>query len=131
MIANISPRAIFEQPPECADYSNFFPVLPFDSDTPSAQFFTQVPLYQPENNHTDLPATLQECCHYKTWTYADPELCTAICNSRTLKQALEVQYCLNAQKIHYGVLANTGAVPTARLWAILCVGGLVLSMVMF
>lgn len=135
MTANISTRAVFKQPPECADYHYNFQSIRYQSDDSSPKWFTQVPRYQPENIHTDLHHILQTCCYYIVWTQSDPEACTMVCNSESLKEALNVQYCLNAHDIRYGMLENSGATipePLATsMWTFIMLGALMLSQVIF
>lgn len=134
MARNLSTRIAYKQPSECASHGTYFPQIKFEPDS-TPNFFAQVPLYQPENVNTDISHVLQSCCHYKTWTYSDPEACTVICNSDTLKEATDVQYCLNAHSIRYGAVENAGGVrsisPAGSLWGLLLVGGLVLSQAIF
>lgn len=75
---------------------------------------------------------LQACCHSKVWLYSDPKPCTAVCNSSSEKQAIDVTYCLNSKSIAYGGVVKGSGVASLvsgsmNAWTVLLICGLTIS----
>ncbi|KAJ5970772.1 uncharacterized protein N7479_000690 [Penicillium vulpinum] len=115
----------FTQPVECYNSRDAIPAMPSN-----IQYYNQVPLYQTESPHKDMKAILQDCCSNGVWIYADPDPCTAICDSTTSAEAKRVMYCLNAENVVHGSktekTSGAGRSPAVG-WAYLIAGGMLLS----
>ncbi|KAJ5623221.1 hypothetical protein N7490_011826 [Penicillium lividum] len=121
-----STDTISTQPAYCYASRNFVPSI-----NGAPKYYAEVPLYQTHKPTDDMTAILQECCHSKVWLYLDPNPCTAVCNSNSVKQAHDVSYCLNSKTIIYGgnVLDSGSSLisSSTSVWTVLLVGGLMIS----